>query len=64
MAAQLPWTPRNSSSEPPSSLFVVVPAGYSTKCAASRAMQQPIRDAVKTLGEKPPLFLMFIFRCV
>jgi hypothetical protein len=25
---------------------------------------QPIRDAVKTLGEKPPLFLMFIFRCV
>jgi hypothetical protein len=64
MAAQLPWTPRNSSSEPPSSLFVVVLAGYSTKCAASRAMQQPIRDAVKTLGEKPPLFLMFIFRCV
>jgi hypothetical protein len=41
MAAQLPWTPRNSSSEPPSSLFVVVPAGCSTKCAASRALQQP-----------------------
>jgi hypothetical protein len=36
----------------------------STKCAASRARQQPIRDAVKTLGEKPPLFSMFIFRCV
>jgi hypothetical protein len=34
-------TPRNSSSEPPSSLFVVVPAGCSTKCAASRALQQP-----------------------
>jgi hypothetical protein len=44
MAAQLPWTPRNSSSEPPSSLFVVVPAGCSTKCAASRALQQPSRS--------------------
>jgi hypothetical protein len=48
----------------PSSLFSVVPAGCSTKCAASHTMQQPIRDAVKTLGEKPPLFSMFIFRCV
>jgi hypothetical protein len=28
-------------SEPPSSLFSVVPAGCSTKCAASRALQQP-----------------------
>jgi hypothetical protein len=37
-------TPRNSSSEPPSSLFVVVPAGCSTKCAASRALQQPSRS--------------------
>jgi hypothetical protein len=39
----------------------MVLAGCSSKCAASRAMQQPIRDAVKTLGEKPPLFSMFIF---
>jgi hypothetical protein len=44
MAAQLPWTPRNSSSEPPSSLFVVVPTGCSTKYAASRALQQPSRS--------------------
>jgi hypothetical protein len=36
----------------------------SAKCAASRAMQQPIRNAVKTRGEKPSLFSMFIFRCV
>ena len=48
----------------PSSLSSVVPVGCSTKCAASRAVQQPIRDAVKTRGEKPPLFSMFIFRCV
>jgi hypothetical protein len=48
----------------PSSLSSVVPAGCSTKCAASRAMQQAICDVVKTLGEKPPLFSMFIFRCV
>ncbi|AQK79917.1 hypothetical protein ZEAMMB73_Zm00001d035910 [Zea mays] len=41
---ELPWTPRNSSSKPPSSLFVVVPAGCSTKCAASRALQQPSRS--------------------
>jgi hypothetical protein len=25
---------------------------------------QPIRDAVENRGEKPPLFSMFIFRCV
>jgi hypothetical protein len=31
---------QNSSSEPPSSLFVVVPAGCSAKCAASHALQQ------------------------
>jgi hypothetical protein len=37
----------------PSSLSSMVPAGCSAKCAASRAMQQPIRDVVKTLGEKP-----------
>jgi hypothetical protein len=28
-------------SEPPSSLFIVVPAGCSSKCAAIRALQQP-----------------------
>ncbi|AQK50669.1 hypothetical protein ZEAMMB73_Zm00001d049498 [Zea mays] len=43
-ALHLPWTPRNSSSEPPSSLFVMVPAGCSTKCAANRALQQPSRS--------------------
>ncbi|XP_035822199.1 uncharacterized protein [Zea mays] len=31
---------QNPSSEPPSSLFVVVPAGCSAKCAASHALQQ------------------------
>jgi hypothetical protein len=37
----LPW---KTNSEPPSSLFVVVPAGCSAKCAASRALQQPSRS--------------------
>jgi hypothetical protein len=32
---------KKTSSEPPSSLFIVVPAGYLSKCAASRALQQP-----------------------
>jgi hypothetical protein len=30
----------------------------------SCSLRSPIPDAVKTLGEKPPLFSMFIFRCV
>jgi hypothetical protein len=29
-----------------------------------RCFAQPIRDAVENRGEKPPLFSMFIFRCV
>jgi hypothetical protein len=37
----LPW---KTNSEPPSSLFVVVPAGCSAKCAASRALQQHSRS--------------------
>jgi hypothetical protein len=58
----LPW--KKNQQRAPSSLSSVVPVGCSTKCTASRAVQQPIRDTVKTLGEKPPLFSMFIFRCV
>jgi hypothetical protein len=44
-----PFFPWKTNSEPPSSLFVVVPAGCSAKCAATRAL--PARCFVKPSGQ-------------
>jgi hypothetical protein len=48
---------RSSSDAPPAALR---PPGRATR----RRSAQPPRVVVKTLGEKPSLFSMFIFRCV
>jgi hypothetical protein len=67
-SSSLPWWMLSARAPSPACVLLrrapLMLAMCSAKCAASRATQQPIRDAVKTLGEKPPLFLMFIFRCV